>query len=165
MKPYFNVRAAYPNDAMQLLDIDIKCFDNAWTPEEWDEKLRGVGHGTCIITNFGVPIAFAVFALREDWDAIEIVKIAVKPGFRRQGLSARLLAEAFKVAEGRRFGLVVVVPESTIDPSAESSLLPWLTAVGFKGTAPFLRKHFVIYGEVEDGVKFVMTRSQSRITA
>ena len=37
-------RAAEQKDAHYLIDIDIKCFDYAWTPEDWRQvaKVKGM---------------------------------------------------------------------------------------------------------------------------
>ena len=52
-------RAAEQKDAHYLIDIDIKCFDYAWTPEEW----RQVGKYcvACVATWNDTPVGMAIF--------------------------------------------------------------------------------------------------------
>ena len=151
---FVTIRRATLNDANQLLDIDIKCFETAWTVEEWSKVGHSQEYALSVATNFGTPIGFAVFTKNED--SIEVVKLAVKPAYRRKGVSLLLLNAGVDYATSRNIGkLSIIVPESTVYPG-ERNTSDWLASVGFQAEKPFLKNHFTSYGEPEDGVSFTM---------
>lgn len=152
--PLYNVRGGRPEDANVLLDIDIKCFEVAWSPEEWSRIGHSQDYAIAVATYFGTPIGFVI--LRVVDGEVEIVKIAVKQARRRQGISHLLLASAVEFAQRNRIPTIfVVVPESTIYEDSPYNTGRWATAVGFAPTAPLIKRCFTAYGEVEDGVKFI----------
>lgn len=149
-----NFRETGPNDAHHLLDIDIKGFDCPWTPEEWREVSKDcVG---MVATWNDTPIAFVISKRTEDGD-IEIVKLAVKPWFRRQGISRRLVWNCVLHArEIMATNVLIVIPERRIDPGQPTDLTAWLTKLQFKAVLPIIKNHFHCYGEDEDGVIFAL---------
>ena len=72
-------RAAEQKDAHYLIDIDIKCFDYAWTPEDWRQIAKDCV--ACVATWNGTPVGMAIF-YNDHAGSIEIVKIAVKKPYR-----------------------------------------------------------------------------------
>lgn len=152
-QPFFHVRGQSPNDVNYLRDIDLKSFEAPWSDEQWtDLGLQG-STAISVATNYGTPVGFGVFRI-EQRDVVAL-KIAVKPVARRQGVSRRLLDAGRQFAkENQAEWLRITVPESTIYPGPYS-LQPWLEASGFKAITPFLKNHFTVMGQPEDGVSFI----------
>lgn len=154
-----NVREARTEDSNDLMDIDIKCFDNPWTGDDWSGFNRNAGTLVYVAAVFGTPIGFIVFQTDQKLKQVEILKIAVKDSGRQQGASRQLLMIAEDFAIGRKAPtLTIVVPESSL---YTGPLGKWLTATGFQGTKPFIKNRFVAYGESEDGVKFIKSLIRS----
>jgi GNAT superfamily N-acetyltransferase len=152
-QPFFHVRGSHYNDANYLLDIDLKCFEQAWSPDAWQALGNSRDTVISVATNFGTPVGFAV--LRIEQRDVVILKMAVKPVARRKGVSRRLLDAARQFAtENHAEWLRITVPESTIYPGP-NNLSDWLKAIGFKAITPFIKDHFNVYGETEDGVQFI----------
>ncbi len=83
-----DIRATTERDAHYLLDIDIKCFDYAWLPEDWRNLAKTCL--ACVATWNGTPIGMVIFA-NNQLGGVDIEKIAVKPPYRNQGIGRRLL--------------------------------------------------------------------------
>lgn len=147
------VRNARHSDAMELLDIDIKCFEDAWSPEEWD-RTRLAGHSAIVVlTWFGSPIGFVV--LDNDGKSAKLRKLAVKPNHRLHGASRRLFQGAIEYMTLHNLReIVATVPESTIYPGP-NNLSCWLSKLGFRARMPFIKNYHTAYGQTEDGVEFV----------
>jgi ribosomal protein S18 acetylase RimI-like enzyme len=163
-EPFFHVRGANPNDTNYLLDIDIKSFENPWSPEEWQSL--GIQRDMCIsvATHFGTPVGFAVFKL--DQRDVVIQKLAVKPVARRQGVSRRLLDAANQYArDNSAEWLRLTIPESAIYPDHPNSLIDWLKAAGFKAITPFVKNHFTTFGNHEDGVQFISKLGEPHVSS
>lgn len=157
--PLFNVRPPRLDDANELLDIDIKCFENPWSAQKWSKVVsKHNDYFVSVATYFGSPIGLAVFRQHPDSLDIEIEKIAVLRPHRRKGASLYLLAAAVTYAQTTLANnLFIIVPESTVypvGPDKPSQTTGWLSQTGFLATKPFLKNHFHAYGTVEDGVKF-----------
>ena len=153
MTPIY-VRGASASDANAIIDIDIKCFEAAWSPEEWSDIGQKPGYAISVTTSYGTVVAFAVFRSDKDKNGIEIIKLAVKEHFRRRLISRQLLCAGADYARARYANhIFIIVPESTIYPGPKN-IGDWLKAVGFEARN-FVKKHFTTYGEQEDGVRFV----------
>lgn len=147
-----NFRATTAQDSHYLIDIDLKCFDTALTPEEWREI-----NASClgaVATWYGTPIGMIVTRRTEEND-VEVVRLAVKKPYRRLGIGRRLLqnavAHAREVASTRCF---VIVPETSLAPGEPDELSVFLSKCGFRAEKPLLRDHFHSCGTTEDGVVF-----------
>ncbi len=157
--PLIVVRGARREDANDLLDIDIKCFENAWTPEEWSKLGFKDEHAISLVTYYGEPVGFIV--MKTEGSNVRICKIAVKAYYRKKELSLHLLAVAVRYGQDRHADLLeIIVPEGMIYPGP-GSIIGWLRSVGFKGTQPFIKNHFNVYGEHEDGVRFIADLKRS----
>jgi GNAT superfamily N-acetyltransferase len=139
------VRSASRNDLTLLIDTDIKCFDTVWSKGVWKEVLEACR--VFVALHEGKVIGFAAY--QDNW----LLKLGVKREHRRQGVSRRLLAAGLGVTKGR--GVYTVVPESSLMPGDPYDLSLWLKKLGFSLQRPFLRDHFTLYGQTEDGVPFV----------
>lgn len=155
--PLIHVRGCRLSDANALIDIDIKCFEDAWPVDKWNSIGHDKAYAISVATMFGEAIGFGVFRYDEETNDVVIEKLAVKPYYRRKGASLHLLNGGIDYAKTKAAkGLSVIVPESSIYPVGnEPSILGgWLTACQFKASKPFLRRHFESFGEYEDGVLF-----------
>ncbi len=151
----YNVRGASDTDANDILDIDIKCFESAWTPERWAQVGHSHEHAISVVTYFGAVVGFAIMERPDDAKGVNLLKLAVKPAHRYKDCSLLLLAAAVDYAQRKSANhLFIVVPESTIYPGP-LNVSDWLKTVGFTATKPFLKNHFTAYGEAENGVKFI----------
>ncbi len=147
-------RPSCSDDAHYLIDIDLKCFDFAWLPEDWRQVSKD--SFACIATWNKTPIGMVVFA-RTMYNDIEILKIAVKPSYRRCGIASRLLFHC--ILYGREIHaphVLMVVPESRLNPGEPDDLSQWLVHRGFRAQVPLLRDYFTFYGRPEDGVIFTL---------
>lgn len=154
--PLFNIRGATPQDANALLDIDIKCFDEPWTAEEWSRIGHSKDYAISVVTFFGTVIGFGVFRMDPDnIRATEILKVAVLKPHRRKHASLYLIAAAVSFGESNfSKEIFTIIPEHLIYPGPEC-ISEWLLLVGLKAQKPFLKCHFnSTYGEAENGVKF-----------
>ncbi len=148
-------RAAEQRDAHYLIDIDIKCFDFAWTPEEWRQISKYCV--ACVATWNGTPIGMAIFH-NDHAGNIEIVKVAIKKPYRHMGIARRLIFNCILYArELYATQLVMVVPESRLRPDDPEDLSEWLTRLCFRAQVPLLKNYFTFYGEPEDGVVFTLS--------
>ena len=147
-------RAAEQKDAHYLIDIDIKCFDYAWTPEDWRQVAKDCM--ACVATWNGTPVGMAIF-YNDHAGSIEIVKIAVKKPYRNVGIARRLLYNcALYARELCATRLLMVVPEGKLRPGDPEDISQWLGKLGFRAQVPLLRDFFTFYGESEDGVVFTL---------
>jgi hypothetical protein len=152
--PLIHVRGVRLSDANELVDIDIKCFEDAWPSEEWNRIGHSSDYAISVATMFGSAVGFGVFHYDEESNDVVIDKLAVKPAHRLKGASLLILMGGMDFAKSKAAkSLTIIVPESTIYPGP-ASIGGWLQAVGFKATKPFLKRHFKAYGHFEDGVKF-----------
>ena len=155
--PLIHVRGCRLSDANELVDIDIKCFEDAWPVDEWNRIGHNAEYAISVATMYGTVIGFGVFRYDEDANDVVIEKLAVKPHYRRKGASLHLLDGGVDYAKTKAAkSLTIIVPESQIYPvgNEPSNMGGWLTGCGFKATKPFLKRHFEAYGHYEDGVKF-----------
>jgi GNAT superfamily N-acetyltransferase len=149
------IRATTKKDIHYLLDIDLKCFEFPWTIDEW--KTLGERCLGTIATVNRTPIGFVLFRSDDDGD-MEIVKIAIKPGYRRHGIASRLLDNCVRFArETRTHCLHLVIPERLVYPDTPDEISGWLCHVQFQPTVPLLRDRFEYYGRLEDGIRFTLT--------
>jgi GNAT superfamily N-acetyltransferase len=147
-------RAIERKDAHYLIDIDLKCFDYPWLPSDWRD-ISNTCFGT-VATYRGTPIGMIVFKVGCYGD-IEVLKIAVKPTFRNRGIGKRLLFHAICYGQTVQAShLVLVIPETQINPGHTNDLSKWLSQLHFRAQAPLLRNHYRQYGEDVDGVVFTL---------
>jgi len=149
----FAIRDVKPDDLVHLRDCDIKCFDYGWDDEEWSHVFKT--HVVRIAHCYGTPIGFVVFVLMaEGPPAVQILKLGVKPNFRRRRVSLMLLRAVmgFAMSAGLH-EIESVVPEMMCRPGEPRDITGWLAKVGFKGTG-VIRNYIQNMGTVEDGYKF-----------
>lgn len=146
----YTVRGFRSADAVDLVDMDLKCCDMPWTSEEWSKRQYSADFGISLAMFYGTPVGFVVFQ-----PGVEILKLAVKEQHRRKGLSRELLEPVLDYARKNKVTSVsLIVPESTVTVSGPGNLTAWLTKLRFKPEIPFLKDHFSQFGETEDGIRF-----------
>lgn len=154
-KPLLAIRMGRQSDLNDLVDIDIKSFETAWTPERWEEIERGMEYGINVLAYYGTAVGFVVFNSEDG--GMRIQKIAIKPQFRGHDGSVLMIASVMGEAQQKRLDhMFIVIPEYQIYPdTSNQSVGIWLNKLGFNATKPLLRNYFNAYGQSEDGVKFV----------
>jgi GNAT superfamily N-acetyltransferase len=101
----------------------------------------------------------------DDDDTLEIVKIAVKHEFRRQGIGRTLIHNCLQYAKDTNLPTVsMIVPESLLRPGDPDDISGWALAVGFEPMIPLLRERFEMYGKPEDGVRFILSTRSSHVS-
>ena len=149
----FHVRQGTGNDAQHVIDIDIKCYDEPWSPEYW--RVAGLDFIINVVTYYGTPVGMSVFTSAEEADGpkfVSLLKVAGKPMFRKKGLSRMLLEPMDKYAEQiKAESIWATIPESLC--SGEHSIAGWALKVGFKATA-IQKNYYAVLGDLEDGYIF-----------
>jgi ribosomal protein S18 acetylase RimI-like enzyme len=154
----FGIRDVKKEDFSHLYDCDIKCFDYVWSDDEWEFAATNyaikVGHW------YGTPVGFAVFMLGEK-QAVTVIKVGVKPNFRKRGIGRNLFNEAFRFAVSMGAAeLNCIVPETLCLPDEPQCILPWLKKMGMKGTG--IVKNYL---QNEDGYEFKLKRGDKEWVA
>jgi GNAT superfamily N-acetyltransferase len=102
-----------------------------------------------------------IFGKTADGD-VEILKVAVKPAYRNQGIARHLIYNCILYArEVGAFRIVVLVPEGQLRPGETGDISQWLGKLGFRAQVPLLKDYFVFYGQAEDGVIFSLSIPQA----
>lgn len=84
-----HLRNAEPADTVYLMQIDIKCYDNAWQSEDWRQVAMNRQQNAITITRHNLPVAYAVYEIEPN--QLKLLRIGVSPKYRRQGLGASML--------------------------------------------------------------------------
>jgi ribosomal protein S18 acetylase RimI-like enzyme len=149
----FKIRDAGPRDQVHIIDCDIKCFDMAWSIDNWTFVLAN--HVIKLATFYRTPVGFAVLAFDNESRVLHVPKLGVKPTYRRRGVGRQLMQEAINFAQQTcARHLETVVPESILRPGEPAYVGDWLLKVGWKATG-IVKGVFTSMGEKEDGVKFI----------
>lgn len=157
----YHFRQADVRDTTDLVDLDVKSFDYAWSPSEWASKINDRKHIVIVASYYGTVIGFAVLRIAPTKTFV-LDKLAVRKEHRRRGIGARFLKHATGEAAKRgSTHLVCIIPENQIYPTEVNITLPWLIKNKFKGTKPFIKAYFTSCGETEDGVKFTRTTAEN----
>lgn len=127
-----------------VLEVEGESFTNPWTREmyAWELQNRSVCHIYVVRTDECPVVAFCAFWLV--FDEIHINNVAVRPGFRSQGMGTALMHHV--LAEGRRLG----ARRATLEVRASNTgALRLYERLGFQATAR--RPHYYT-GPVEDAL-------------
>jgi [ribosomal protein S18]-alanine N-acetyltransferase len=101
------VRRAEPSDLAALLELDHACFDDQWHKGQ-HAIAPALATSPCFLVAErpvgdrprGVAVGYAFATSHYDGRLIHLVRIAVHPSARGQGVGARLLAEVVAYARG-----------------------------------------------------------------
>jgi ribosomal-protein-alanine N-acetyltransferase len=90
------------DDLTGVLEVEQESFTNPWTREmyAWELRNRGFCHIYVVRDDAGRVIGFCTFWLV--FDEVHINNVAIRPGFRGQGIGTALMRHVF--AEGTRLG-------------------------------------------------------------
>lgn len=83
------------DDVGDLMALEGLCFDYRWTREQFLLGLEKGAYRVLGIRRDGALVAYVAFSIIQD--EMEILNLAVHPGFRRQGLGERLMEASFRV--------------------------------------------------------------------
>lgn len=122
-----NIRKPLRGDLNYLLDIDLKCFEDTLSLDEWRERLDDDNYSILIGTLHGKAVGFII------WQDNTIIRFAVKPTYRHMGIGAQLLAAVENTLIQRGKTLVTIqVPESLCVPGKTIDVSGWLRKHHFK---------------------------------
>jgi GNAT superfamily N-acetyltransferase len=128
-----HMRRAQESDIRTLQDMDIKCNeDDWWSEEDWLYRLQFAG--TLVMCHFGEPIAFiAVDALNSH--IASVVKLVVRPRFRRLRVASQLIADAEVILRERGYDILrLYVPDRRLDPRKSDDLSAFVIRNGFRAS-------------------------------
>lgn len=158
MKFVPSIRAARDDDAPYLQDIDIKCFEHTWLPDDWGILWESKTANVLVGCHYGTPVSFLAWELHEykDLPALHVYKVAVKPLFRGNNCGKHLLANAYEllVKTGDVRYITIPVPESMTVGEPPKNCVGWLHKLNFKGTS-IVDTQERLYGAAEDVILFV----------
>jgi len=151
----FNIREAWATDQVRLIDIDIKCFDAAWSPDAW--ALASGNYVIKVATFYGTVIGFETFFHAKDHNSVFIPKLGVLPAYRRKGIGRSFVKDAIEFAgQVKATRLETLLPESMLRPGEPVFCGEWMNKVGFKATG-IEKDVFVAMGQPEDGIRFTLS--------
>ena len=157
------IREASAQDANYIYDLDLKCFDNPWSKENWAAISANSQAHAWVGCYRQVPISLVVTErqsfvppdTRNRVQSLHIHKLCVKEIFRRKGVGARLLQFVHhraveKVAVG---WVTMTVPEWLINTDEPTNCLGWLQKYKLKALATLPTK-IALYGKDYDQYLF-----------
>lgn len=161
-----NIRPAQcPKDLKQLMDIDLKCFDDPWEEIDWEEVCatnHNDNHKVLIGTTRSIPVGFIVW--REGKNDGCIKRFGVRPMFQGKGIGTKLLeAVETSVRHNQCIQLFVEVSESlvyeTVQDRTRISIPEWLGKHGYKATL-IKQDAGLCCSQIEDLIVFEKTFSK-----
>jgi GNAT superfamily N-acetyltransferase len=151
-----SLRPALGNDINFLVDIDLKSYDYPWSIDKWQSLAFDP---TCVIVLAIInvePVGFVAWRKKTAIKEAEILRLAVKPAYRKCGVGSLLLSSVeITACESGLQEIVIIVPEVYCFPGHKNDVSQWLLARGFRAVAPIFKNYFDLYGSKVDGFKFV----------
>lgn len=142
----FSERDAFRGDEKALEDAERECFSDPWPGRFFAAEIEAPRRYCRVLVDAGGRLAAYLFC---DWQSLglHVLKVATRPGFRRQGLARRLMesAEAYIVREG---GQMVTLEVRFSNTEAQALY----STMGYRGVG--VRPGY--YADGEDGL--VMTK-------
>ena len=150
-----NIRKPQPSDLNYLVDIDLKCFEDNLSLDDWRDYLLGQNYNILIGTLKTTPVGLIV------WQSNKISKIAVKPAYRHRGVGTKLLVAVENTLMQQGFDFITLdVPESLCCPGKPIDSSNWLGNRRFKASK-LISKAGVFCGVVEDIICFEKRLSET----
>ncbi len=150
-------------DANYVHDIDIKCFDNVWSREDWKAISNNNQASTWVGCYRHVPISFLVMEQQsfvlpntdQQIQALHVHKLGVQEAFRHKGVGVRLLAFVHQQAKQHLeiSWVTMSVPEWFVAPDGPKNCLGWLQKYKFKAITT-LPEPIHLYGNNYDHYLF-----------
>ena len=140
-----DIRKPNQHDLNYILDIDLKCFEDNWTLDQWRQQLTICHNNILLAVQGNTPVGFVL------WLKDEITRLAVKPTYRHLGLGTKLVnsVELELHAQGCK-DMVIDVPESLCCPRHPIDVSLWLLRRGFR--ARRLTQDSVTFCGVREGL-------------
>lgn len=92
-----NIRKMTPNDVSAALEIDKEAFDEVWSEKFFEEELDKDYSYYYIAESNGENVGYiGIWCI---YETAELVRIAVKPGYRRGGIANELIKKATERAK------------------------------------------------------------------
>lgn len=97
----FSERDALRGDEAELAKAELECFSDAWPGRFFASEMEAPRRYCRVLIDSGGQLAAYLFCAWQYLD-LHVLKVATRPGFRRQKLAYRLMesAEAFVLREG-----------------------------------------------------------------
>lgn len=103
----FSERAAAPGDEKALEQAERECFSDPWPGRFFSAEIEAPQRYCRVLVDAGGHLAAYLFCAWQYLD-LHVLKVATRPGFRRQGL-ARLLMENAEAYIGKEGGETVTL--------------------------------------------------------
>lgn len=143
-----NIRKPLRGDLNYILDIDLKCFEDTLSLEEWRQLLDDPDYNVLVGTFQGKAVGFIL------WQSNNIFRFAVKPTYRHMGVGMRLLmAVENTLIQHGQLTIVIQVPESLCCPGRAIDVSCWLNAHDFFAQK-LLPGQAIFCGQQEDLICF-----------
>ncbi len=147
-----NIRKPEPQDLNYILDIDLKCFEDNWSYNEWRETLYDPRYGVLLGTYKSLPVGFIVWfsGTKEGL----ITRLAVKPAYQRKGVGSQLLSAVEVILVQQSIKEVhFPITETLCQPGQPHDVSRWLTKRGYRASA-LMRGTGLYCGTKEDEIIF-----------
>lgn len=134
------------DDRAALLNIDLKCWDFPWTEDLWQ---HAVDNYRILVARYrGERLGYSVFGRDMSQDrTIRIMKIGVRPAYRRFGVGKQLLLATLAMCKG--YEVEAWLPEDYVYRGAGQWLLKHgFVAFGVKSNV------YTGFGGLEDAILF-----------
>ena len=158
MKFVPDIRAARNGDEHYLYDIDIKCFEHTWLPDEWGILWESEAANVMVACYYGTPIGFLAWErhVHNDQPALHMYKVAVKPVYRGNNVGKHMLAYAYEVANHFKLRyLTIPVPLSMTIGDPPKNCVGWLVGKMNFQADKIVEAKECLYGSDEDVILFV----------
>ena len=90
------VRGLEPEDVTAVYEIERDCFGDPWTTDALKQAAHEKGRSVFVAVEDGRIVGYGI--IQQVLDECEILRIAVKTDFRRNGAGKMLLEEMIKAA-------------------------------------------------------------------
>lgn len=152
------MHTANQGDLNGMYEVDLRAYDYPLTYLELKEFVTHPGEYFNVIAadDKCKIIGYAVFKKDASAGTLEIIRLGVVPKHRGQGAGKELLRAGLDwMYTCRLYEIFVVVPECKCCPGDPDDVSRWLRFQEFVATTPLLPCRFKMYGDCQDGIKFV----------
>ena len=102
-------------DLESVCAIEKECFRDAWSPDQFENAVKGNTQKILVLENDGIVLGFGV--IMTVLDECEILRIAVKNEYRRKGLGSVLLDSMLEQARENGAGIFYLEVRASNDPA------------------------------------------------
>jgi GNAT superfamily N-acetyltransferase len=149
-----NVRPGGDRDVNLVKDLDLKCYQYPWEPDQWADAVGSGQAKWCLATLQDKPVGFAIWQLTSE--GVVLDRLGVRPDSQNQGVGTELLRHVLKYTQTLNAKkITTVVPEINCCPGHPDDVSSWLVSRGFQTVLPIIPNHAYMYGQWSDGFCFV----------